>query len=334
MPHDPTITPLFTTTDPFELDGYLHVEVGDEVLGGFLGRDEETRKDERAQRVVEAAMRRHGPRLGKGAKAALEYDLWQGMTWVRTQFDPSRGRFSSLARSVERTVIRRFYQKKEHTPRNLLRELDDEKDRAQAQRDDTSMVRYLARWKKRLSQLQRGHGRRARRWNVPGLDAEELRDRLAVDLLAAVKNKDFEDGEFDRAGSESTFIYLAKRVDKLKRGRLFVDILSYNFGAEDDVTALAHHAPSPESLAIHRDAGLVAKEIFARASELGLSRTQMRWIKAFMLEARGAAQNNTKINAARVAANMGRDRASASRMLKSIAAQISASYGDKEDLLP
>lgn len=328
MPHDPTIAPLFATTEPFELDGYLHVEVGDDVLGGFLGRDEETRKDERAQRVVESAMRRHGPRLGKGAKAALEYDLWQGMTWVRTQFDPSRGRFSSLARSVERTVIRRFYQT--HTPRNLRRELDDEKDRAQARRDDAAMVRYLARWKKRLSQLQRGRGR----WNVPGIDAEELRDRLTVDLLAAIKNKDFEDGEFDRAGSESTFIYLAKRVDKLKRGRLFVDILSYNFGAEDDVTALAHHAPSPESLAIHRDAGLLAKEIFARASELGLSRTQMRWLKAFMLEARGAAQDNTKINAARVAANMDRDRASASRMLKSIAARICASYGDKEDLLP
>ena len=87
-------------------------------------------------------------------------------------------------------------------------------------------------------------------------------------------------------------------------------------------------------LAIHRDAVLVAEEIFARASELGLSRTQMRWLKAFMLEARGTALHNTKFNAARVAENMSRGRASASRMLKTIGDKVSARYGTKEDLLP
>jgi len=330
MPHDPKITPLFTTTEPFELDGYLHVEVGDEVLGGFLGRDEETRKDERAKRVVESAMRRHGDRLGAGAKVALEHELWQGMTWARAQFDPTRGRFSSLARSVESTVLRRFYQ--EHKPRDLLRELDDEKLREHARRDDAAMVRYLAHWRKRLTQLQRGY--MAGRWNVAGLRAEEVRDRLELDLLAAVKNRTIEDPAFAAPGSESTFIYLTRRVDKIELDRYVTDILSYHFGAEDDVTALARHEPSPEAIAIHRDAELVAEEIFARASDLGLSRTQMRWLKAFMLEARGAAQNNTKLNAARVASNMDRDRASASRMLKAIAARICASYGDKEDLLP
>ena len=91
MPHDPKITPLFTTSEPFELDGYLHVEVGDEVLGGFLGRDEETRKDERAKRVVESAMRRHGDRLGAGAKVALEHDVqeqherWQPLRRLEQQ---------------------------------------------------------------------------------------------------------------------------------------------------------------------------------------------------------------------------------------------------------
>ena len=53
-----------------------------------------------------------------------------------------------------------------------------------------------------------------------------------------------------------------------------------------------------------------------------------------MLEARGAAQNNTKNNASRIAASMGRDRAIASRMLSSIAARICASCVDEEGLLP
>ena len=332
MPHDPKITPLFITTEPVEIDGYLHVEVGDEVLDGFRGREDETRQDPQAQRVVESTMRHYRSRFGAAAQRELERELWQAMTWVRTQYDPSRGRFTSLAESVKRTVLRRFY--RDHKPKNLRRELDDQTFREQARRDDAALVRYLAQWKKRLEKLQRGHHKKGR-WSVPGLRADEIRDHLELDLLAAVKNREIEDPEFSRVGSESTFIYLAKRLDKLKRGRFFVDILSYNFGSEDDgVTALAQHAPSAEVLAIHRDAVLVAEEIFARASELGLSRTQMRWLKAFMLEARGTALHNTKFNAARVAENMSRGRASASRMLKTIGDKVSARYGAKEDLLP
>lgn len=329
MPHDPKNSPLFTTTEPFELDGYLHVDVGDEVLDGFRGRDEETRQDPRAQHAVSAAMRRHGPRLGAAARRELEGELWQAMTWVRLHFEPSRGRFTSLADAVERTVLRRFY--RDHKPKDLRRELDDELFRAQARRDDDAMVRYLAQWRKRIESFQR---HRVAQWRVPGMPPDEVRDRLELDLFAAVKNRETEDAEFHRTGAESTFIYLAKRRDRLKRGRFFVDILSYNFGAEDDVTALARHVPSPEMLAILRDAELVAAEIFANASELGLSRTQQRWLKAFMLEARCAASQNMKFNAARAAANLDRDRASASRMLKALEERICAHYGEKEDLLP
>jgi hypothetical protein len=62
--------------------------------------------------------------------------------------------------------------------------LADERDRDLAATNDAALVAYQSKWERKLARLQRAH---PRRWHVPGLSDEEVRDALTLRLIEAIR---------------------------------------------------------------------------------------------------------------------------------------------------
>ena len=60
----------------------------------------------------------------------------------------------------------------------------DASERDLAITSDAALVRYEAKWQRKLARLQRAH---PERWRVPGLSPEEVRDALTLRLIEVVR---------------------------------------------------------------------------------------------------------------------------------------------------
>jgi hypothetical protein len=199
----------------------------------------------------------------------------------------------------------------------------DERERDGAVRDDAALVRYVAKWERRLRRLQRAH---PARWHVRGLSDDEVRDALTLRLLEIVRGDVQAHGRYERADKEWGLVVMTERLAELRRSfRLRVT------PTEFDDAPLLERPPSQEQRWLELETELRRSEALAHARE-GMSRPQRQWLAAMRLAAVGGEffESSGKLNLSAASRVLGKNRSSAGRAFKELQARV-VSELDREE---
>jgi hypothetical protein len=204
-------------------------------------------------------------------------------------------------------------------------ERDELHDRDAAAVDDAALVRYEAKWRRKLRRLQRAF---PERWRVPGLSEEEVLDCLTLRLIEAVRAPAPGERELRREGREWGLLVARRRLSELRK--------SFRLGA---IATDLREAPLA-LLPVDQEAQWLdaeSEQLRARAvarAEQGLSRPQRRWLSAFKLSARagGFFQSSDEPNLSAAARMLGKNRSSAQRSYQELRARFVGELGRLESL--
>lgn len=201
------------------------------------------------------------------------------------------------------------------SPRALERAGRDLRARDAAVTDDAALVAYLAQWERRLHRLQRSF---PERWCVRGLSDQEVRDRLTLRLLEAVRRPEPGEHELRRPGKEWGLLIARGELRRMRASfRLPVSVGDVGEG----VSLLEPPSQEQRWLELEHERGLALAQ--ARA-EQQLSRPQRRWLAALKLSARagGLFQASSEPNLAAAARVLGKNRSSAQRGYRELQARF------------
>jgi hypothetical protein len=197
------------------------------------------------------------------------------------------------------------------SPRALDNERTDREQRDAAAHDDRALIAYQAKWQRKLRRLQQAF---PERWRVPGLSDEEVRDRLTLRLIEAVRRPTPVELELGRPGKEWGMLVARLELSALRKSfRLAV--------GPADLSEIGNwlHAPDQEQCYLEDE----AERILARAqahAEGELSVPQRRWLSAFKLSARagGIFEASDEPNLSAAARMLGKNRSSAQRSYREL----------------
>jgi len=198
------------------------------------------------------------------------------------------------------------------TERALANERADLRERNAAATDDAALVAYQAKWQRKLRRLQQAF---PERWRVAGLSDEEVRDRLTLRLIEAVRRPTPAELELARPGREWGLLLARLELRALRR--------SFRLGAAPaDFGELAGHqfqGTSQEERWLDDEAERCRAQAQARA-EQQLSRPQRRWLAALKLSARsgGFFESSAEPNLSAAARLLGKNRSSAQRSYREL----------------
>lgn len=187
-----------------------------------------------------------------------------------------------------------------------MRTESDERDRDLAITDDAALVRYQAKWSRKLARLQRAH---PGRWRVAGWSDEEVRDVLTLRLIEVVRGDRAAHACFVRPEMEWGLSVVEQHLRELrKRFRLAATPTDF-----DDAVLLQREAGAEARyLDLEADA---CRALAQRNAREQLSRPQRRWLAAMTLAANDgeffAASGRLNLSAA--SRQLGRNRSSAQR---------------------
>jgi hypothetical protein len=209
-----------------------------------------------------------------------------------------------LCREVEAAHVAR------HGQSALAAELADERDRDAAIANDAALVRYEAKWNRKLARLQRAH---RERWRVPVLSEEEVRDALTLRLIEVVRDGS-ERAAHARAGKEWGLVVCADHLATLRKS-FRLDATPTDFSD----APLLQREPSYEDrwLEVERD---VCLAIAQRSAQNDLSRPQRRWLSAMKLAANAGEffESSDRLNLSAASRLLGKNRSSAQRAYKEL----------------
>jgi len=185
-------------------------------------------------------------------------------------------------------------------------EAQDNRDRELARLDDAALVRYEAKWQRKLQRLQRSF---PERWRVPGLSDEEVRDRLTLRLVEVIRSPTDPDWLLEREGKEWGLLVSRKELGELRR--------RHRLGAcHADFSDLPAHLPSLTQEEQWLDAEAAQTRALAAArAEQSLTRPQRAWLAALKLAAAAGAvfDSSHEPNLSAAARLLGKNRSSAQR---------------------
>lgn len=194
----------------------------------------------------------------------------------------------------------------EPSSKALLAEQSDRAERDLARWDDAALVRYEAKWQRRLRRLQQSF---PERWRVPGLSDEELRDTLTLRLIEAVRRAAPEELALARPGREWGLLIVQRERRELRRA-FKLRVVPVDFSE----VPVAQREPDQEERLLGRESERLFSEAEQRA-ERGLSRPQRRWLTALKLSAQAGAffEASAEPNLAAASRLLGKNRSSAQR---------------------
>ena len=200
--------------------------------------------------------------------------------------------------------------------RALQNEHSDRAQRELARSDDAALVRYEAKWQRKLRRLQQTF---PERWRVAGLSDEEVRDILTLRLIEAVRQASPEELALARPGREWGLLIVQRELRALRRAfKLAAVPVDFNAAAlpqaelDQEEQLLAGESARLYSLAQQR-------------AEQGLSRPQRQWLAAMKLSARagGFFAASAEPNLSAASRVLGKNRASAQRAYRELQARFS-----------
>jgi hypothetical protein len=204
----------------------------------------------------------------------------------------------------------------EPSPSAVLREQSDRAQRDVARLDDDALVRYEAKWRRKVCRLQRTF---PERWRVAGLSDEEVRDILTLRLIAAVRQARPDELALTRPGREWGLLIVQRELRVLRRAfKLPAVPVDFN--------------QTPATLqALDQEERLLADEaerllsVAGQRAEEGLSRPQRRWLAALKLSARsgGFFEASAEPNLSAASRVLGKNRSSAQRAYRELQARFS-----------
>jgi len=204
----------------------------------------------------------------------------------------------------------------EPSPQTQLAEQRDRAERDLARRDDRALVRYEAKWQRKLRRLQQLF---PERWRVPGLSDEELRDLLTLRLLEAVREASPEELALARPGREWGLLIAQRELRRLRRAfKLRATPVDFR-----DTPVAEREPDQEEQLLAHESERLLLEA--ERRAERGLSVPQRRWLAAMKLSARagGFFEASAEPNLSAASRVLGKNRSSAQRAYRELQARFS-----------
>jgi len=199
------------------------------------------------------------------------------------------------------------------TPRALEDERLDLLDRDAAATNDDALVAYEAKWQRKLRRLQRTF---PERWRVAGLSDDEVRDRLTLRLIEAVRCPVPAELALQRPGREWGLLVVRLELRALRKS-FRLDALSVDFRARD--VRQRAHAPNQEEQWLD-DEEQRCRAVAQGRAEQQLSRPQRRWLSALKLSARagGFFGGSASPNLSAAARLLGKNRSSAQRSYREL----------------
>lgn len=203
----------------------------------------------------------------------------------------------------------------ESSSRALLAERVDRAERDAARCDDRALVRYEAKWQRKLRRLQQSF---PQRWRVAGLSDEEVRDILTLRLIEAVRQASPEELALARPGREWGLLIVQQQLRSLRR-TFKLRSVAVDFG---ETTAAVHGVDQEERLL--SDEAQQLQLAAQQRAEQGLSRPQRQWLAALKLSARagGFFQASAEPNLSAASRVLGKNRSSAQRAYRELQARF------------
>jgi hypothetical protein len=182
----------------------------------------------------------------------------------------------------------------------------DARERDAAASDDAALVRYQAKWDRKLRRLQRAH---PAHWHVRGCSDDEVRDAITLRLIELVRAGPTAHAEHAREGEEWGLSVAKRHVAELRRSFPIRSTPMDLRGAP-----LSRNVPSDEELFLEREADV--RRVIARdRAEAKLTRPQRVWLAALRDAAsRGAFfASSDELNLSAASRLLGKHRSSAKR---------------------
>lgn len=202
------------------------------------------------------------------------------------------------------------------SPSASLAEHSDRAERDAARFDDRVLVRYEAKWQRKLRRLQQTF---PARWRVAGLSNEEVRDILTLRLIEAVRQASPEELALARPGREWGLLIVQRELRVLRRA-FKLPAIPVDFSQTPVV--LRELDQEERMLAGESERLLLAAE---QRAEQGLSRPQRQWLAALKLSARGGGffEASAEPNLSAASRVLGKNRSSAQRAYRELQARFS-----------
>jgi hypothetical protein len=247
---------------------------------------------------------------GVGSRSALARAYATALAELDAQSAPAAPASSplNLRDRVEQAHL------KAHGAPALHAELTDERERDAAVSDDAALVRYHAKWERKLSKLQRAH---AQRWRVPGLSTEEVRDALTLRLVEAVRSK-LPLRHPGRAGKEWGLLFAQAEL-RLLRKSFRLEVTPADCGE----APLLQRPPTQEEQWLEREAD-TCRALAGQSARDKLSQPQRRWLSAMTFAANTGQFFHTsdRLNLSAASRLLGKNRSSAQRAYKELQTQF------------
>ena len=171
-----------------------------------------------SRRLLKATIEAHQSQLGRAARGELEAKVEAALAWAEERFDPALGTFRAFARVPRDLAVSQFFAA--HTVENLRHELEDDRLRDAATRDDAGLISFLKHVRRKITWLQR---HRPLTWHVAGMTPEEFRDHAELELIDFIRTGRFVQYE-RRAGVEATFLALRAVRYRLRKVHELVEL--------------------------------------------------------------------------------------------------------------
>lgn len=208
----------------------------------------------------------------------------------------------------------------EPSPRAILAEHVDRAERDAARFDDGALVRYEAKWQRKLRRLQQTF---PERWRVAGLSDEEVRDILTLRLIEAVRQGSPEELALARPGREWGLLLVQAELRALRRAfKLSATPVDFS-----ETPIALRELDQEEQLLLGESERLLLRA--GQRAEQGLSRPQRQWLAALKLSARagGFFESSAEPNLSAASRVLGKNRSSAQRAYRELQARFSSELG-------
>jgi hypothetical protein len=262
--------------------------------------------DRRIARLVQEARMSWASAFGQGSLAEL-CELHGSFL-----LQAAKANLDALERVAPESVVR---VERAHCARYgtaaLRAELADQRQRDAAVSDDSALVFYHAKWRRRLLAMQRAH---PERWRVRGLSAEEVQDLLTLRLLEAVRGDTEEFSLRARAGREWGLLCVKDELVVLRR-HFRVDAAP----ADPCDFRVRDSAQTQEEQWLEREQNW-ARELARTRAVHGLTRPQRAWLKALRASADAGAffHASQEPNLSAASRLLGKNRSSALRAYREL----------------
>jgi hypothetical protein len=259
-----------------------------------------------SQQVLERASARWSTQFGPGSQAALRKECVRALSRL-SEADTPRA-----MEEAERLCFHLEQEHRTHYGRAALRaELEDARERELSVRNDAALVRYQAKWERKLTRMQRLY---SQRWRVPGLSEEEVRDALTLRLIEAVRSDLAGHPQHCRPGKAWGLVVMQQYLGVLRR--------SFRLGAvpvDFSELSLPEREPNQEErwLEFESDA---CRALAQERAQSHLSRPQRQWLAAMKLAANCGEffRASDQLNLSAASRVLGKNRSSAQRAYKEL----------------